>query len=166
MEYFFFTITPKFSDPDLLQFLEFDLWFKEIWFVGWIFSYINLCWLSNAKFCLCVYWVYIIWKQVQIFDQTVLYLTTHFNASHLFGHCLNVKQFYFTKLLDTITSYHSKSKWPVSNWKQGNLWTPQISKASTLPSDCLGSYQDTHSGLILPFCRDTFVVFDSPSRLG
>ena len=35
-------------------------------------------------------------KQVQLDDQTALFLTIQFNASHLFAHSLDVKQFYLT----------------------------------------------------------------------
>ena len=54
---------------------------------------------------------------------------------------------------------------PGSNGNEGVLHIPQISKAGTLPSDCLMSYPG-HSLVgvgvgVWPFCKDAFGVFYS-----
>ena len=41
----------------------------------------------------------------QLNDQTVLFQTIHFSKGHLFAQSLNVKQFYLTRILDSIRYY-------------------------------------------------------------
>ena len=54
-----------------------------------------------------------------------------------------------------------------SNGNEGVLYIPQSSSITrTSSSDCLVSYQDTHSAWVLPLCRGAVGVFYSPSRLG
>ena len=48
-------------------------------------------------------------------DQTLLFQIIQFSISHLFGHNLNVKQFYLTHRSDPIRCYHS---WPEWTWEQ------------------------------------------------
>ena len=37
-------------------------------------------------------------KEVQLNDQTVLFLTIHFKAIHVFAHSLNAKEFYLAHI--------------------------------------------------------------------
>ena len=58
--------------------------------------------------------------------QTVLFLTIWLNASHLFAHSFNVKQFYLTHRWDPIRCCHSESEWTWEQWHWRG--TPQSSK--------------------------------------
>ena len=61
----------------------------------------------------------------QLNHQTVLFLTIRYNASHLFAHSLNVKQFYLTHREDPIwCNYYSRTR---SNGSEGLLYIPQSS---------------------------------------
>ena len=103
----------------------------------------------------------------QLNDQTVLFLTTQFNISHLFALNLNVKQFYLTHWYNPIRCYHCRSEWIWEQWQwRGTLHSPKLQHYWSLTIRLFNAISRTFIWEVLPLCRDAVRVLYSPKWLG